>query len=73
MFTVDNNKKEVDDEIKKFAKFLTSTSIEELRENFEGDEDYMSAINKIEELFNDPDFVREYNLAEKNRLENEYK
>ena len=67
---IDNNyNKEVDEEIKKFSKFLKSTSIEELRENFEGDEEYMSSINKIEDLISDPNFAGAYDLEEKHRFE----
>ena len=65
----DKYNKGVDEEIKKFAKFLTSTSIEELRETFKGDEDYMSSIEKIEDLISDPNFAGAYDLEEKHRFE----
>lgn len=58
-------------EIEKMAKFLSMTSIEEMKREFKDDEKYMSAIRKVEELINDPEFVKEYMKAEMNQfLEN---
>ena len=50
-------------EIKKFSKFLKMTNIEEMREFFKGDKDYMDAIDKVEEYTKDPDFIGYYDEA----------
>ena len=53
-----------DSEIEKMAKFLSMTSIEEMKREFKDDEKYMRAIRKVEELLKDPEFVKEYMKAE---------
>ena len=64
-----NNKynKGVDEEMIKFSKLLKSNTIEELRENFRGDEEYMSGIEKIEDLISDPNFAGAYDLEERRK------
>ena len=59
-----NYKYNIDKEIKTFAEFLKSKSIIELEEKFKGDEDYMSAIRKIEDLSYDPEFAGQYDYEE---------
>ena len=39
------------------------TNIEEMREFFKGDKDYMDAIDKVEEYTKDPDFIGYYDEA----------
>lgn len=60
-----NYKYNIDKEIKSFAKFLKSRSILELEEKFKGDEAYMSAVRKIEDLSYDPEFAGQYDYEEK--------
>ena len=49
----DRYNKDIDEEIVKFSKLLKSKTIVELRENFEGDEEYMLGIDKVENLISD--------------------
>lgn len=60
-----NCKYNIDRNIKTFAEFLKSKSILELENRFKGDEDYMSAIRKIEDLSYDPEFAGQYDYEEK--------
>lgn len=59
-----NCKYNIDKEIKRFAEFLKTKSILELEEKFKGDENYMSAIRKIEDLSYDPEFAGQYDYEE---------
>lgn len=59
-----NCKYNIDKEIKLFAEFLKSKSILELESKFKGDEDYMSAVRKIEDLSYDPEFAGQYDYEE---------
>ena len=61
--------KEVKEEIRKFSKFIKTKTLEELKENFEGDEEYMCGIDKIEDLISDPNFAGAYDLEEKHKFE----
>ena len=65
----DRYNKDVDEEIVKFSKLLKSKTIEELRENFEGDEEYMSGIDKVEDLISDPNFAGAYDIEERRQEE----
>ena len=65
----DRYNKDIDEEIVKFSKLLKSKTIEELRENFEGDEDYMSGIDKVEDLISDPNFAGAYDIEERRQRE----
>ena len=65
----DRYNKDVDEEIVKFSKLLKSKTIEELRENFEGDEEYMSGIDKVEDLISDPNFAGAYDIEERRQRE----
>ena len=57
--------KDIPEEVIKFAKLLKAKSIEELVEEFEGDEEYMEAVGKLEELVMDPDFAGAYDKGAK--------
>lgn len=59
-----NSKYNIDKEIKTFAEFLKSKSILELEKKFKGDDNYMSAIRKIEDLSYDPEFAGQYDYEE---------
>ena len=56
--------KNIDERIIKFAKFLKTTTIKEMGEKFKGDNDYMAAIRKVEDLSTDPEFIGYYDLEE---------
>ena len=55
--------------IKKFIEFMASQTIEEMKERYEGDEEYMAAIRTVEELSTDPNFVGYYDLEEAHKQE----
>ena len=57
--------KDIPEEVIKFAKLLKAKSIDELVEEFEGDEEYMEAVGKLEELVMDPDFAGAYDKGAK--------
>ena len=59
--------KDVDSEIIKFSKFLKQTNLKELKKIFKGDEDYMAAVRKVEELSTDPRFIGYYDVEEAHR------
>ena len=59
-----NGEYNVAKEIKEFAEFFKSKSIQELEMKIKGDEDYMSAIRKIEDLSYDPEFAGQYDYQE---------
>ena len=65
----DRYNKDVDEEIVKFSKLLKSKTIEELKENFKGDEEYMSGIEKVEDLISDPNFAGAYDIEERRQEE----
>ena len=46
--------KDVNKEVIKFFEFLKMKSIEEMKEKYEGDEDYMKMVKKVEDYYNDP-------------------
>ena len=56
--------KNIDERIIKFAQFLKTNTIKEMVKRFKGDEDYMSAIRKVEDLSTDPDFIGYYDIEE---------
>ena len=57
--------KDIPEEVIKFAKLLKAKSIDELVEEFEGDEEYMEAVGKLEELVMAPDFAGAYDKGAK--------
>ena len=59
-----NYKYNIDRNIKTFAEFLKTKTILELEEKFKGDEAYMSAVRKIEDLSTDPEFAGQYDYEE---------
>jgi len=64
-----NQEYTISEEIKKLIRFLKMKSIEEMEEEFEGDEDYMACIRTVEELSTDPNFVGYYDIEEARRQE----
>ena len=54
-------------EVEKLVNFLNQKDIEGLKSKYEGDEEYMSCIRKVEELSTDPNFVGYYDLEEAHR------
>lgn len=42
-------------------------NITEMKEKFKGDDDYMAAIRKVEDLSTDPDFIGYYDIEEAKR------
>lgn len=54
----------IDEDIKKLVKFLKCKSITEMKEEFGGDEVYMAAVRKVEDLSRDPNFVGYYDIDE---------
>ena len=59
-----NYKYNIDKEIRKLATFLDKTNLLEMKNEFKGDDDYMAAIRKVEDLSTDPDFVGYYDVEE---------
>ena len=58
--------------LKKFAEFMKTDEISKLKEIFGGDEEYMEAAHKVEELAEDPDMIFYYNYEEKKQEELEF-
>ena len=54
----------VDNEIQKMVKLLRCKTIEEMEEKFKGDDVYMAAIRKVEDLSTDPNFIGYYDKEE---------
>jgi predicted transposase/invertase (TIGR01784 family) len=61
---VSNPKYNIDTEIKKVSELLKMTEITEMKEKFKGDESYMAAIRKVEDLSTDPNFIGYYDIEE---------
>ena len=66
-----NQEYTIDNEIVKFAKLLRAKSIEELKKEFKEDDNYMKAVNKIEELLMDPNFAGAYDVEERRAFDME--
>ena len=64
-----NKKYNIDKEIKKVVELLKTKSLEEMRDKFEGDEKYMAAIRRVEELSTDPNFIGYYDIEEARKWE----
>jgi predicted transposase/invertase (TIGR01784 family) len=62
-----NTKYNIDTEIKKVSELLKMTEINEMKEKFKGDESYMAAIRKVEDLSTDPNFIGYYDIEEARR------
>jgi len=56
--------KTVEKDIINFSKFLKLNSLKEMEEEFKGDDNYMAAIRKVEDLSTDPKFIGYYDLEE---------
>ena len=59
-----NNEYNIDKEVRKIAIFLKKKNLKEMEEEFKGDEKYMAAIRKVEDLSTDPNFVGYYDIEE---------
>ena len=59
-----NCKYNIDKEIKRFAEFLKTTSMSELKEKYKESDIYMSAVRKIEDLTKDPELAGQYDIEE---------
>jgi len=57
--------KGVPENIIRYAKFLKANSIEELRKISKGDEEFMDAVKKVEELMQDEEFIGLYDKEER--------
>jgi predicted transposase/invertase (TIGR01784 family) len=64
---IGNTKYNIDTEIKKVSELLKMTQIREMKEKFKGDESYMAAIRKVEDLSTDPNFIGYYDIEEARR------
>ena len=64
-----NMKYNIDSEIEKFVKLLSMKNIEEMKEKFSEDKNYMSAIEKVEEYMKDEEFIGVYDLEERRKWE----
>ncbi len=56
-----------DEVIKKTIELLLKKNIEEMKKAYQGDEMYMAAIRRVEDLSRDPRFVGYYDIEEANR------
>ena len=56
--------KGIDKRIIKYAEFLKMTNIEEMLKAYKGDESYMAAIRRVEDLSTDPNFIGYYDVEE---------
>lgn len=60
----------IDEELKKFARFLRQdVTIQELENEFKGEEKYMAALRTVEDLSTDPRFQGYYDVEEAHRQE----
>lgn len=61
-------------EVKELVDFLNTTDLDELKNKYEGNEEIMACVRRVEELREDPDFVRyyDYEEAHKQDLEASY-
>ena len=55
---------DIDEEIIEFSKFLKTTTLKMMKEEYKKDSDYMSAIRKVEDLSTDPKFIGYYDIEE---------
>ena len=54
-------------EVKELVDFLKSDNLEELKNKYEGNEEIMACVRRVEELREDPDFVRYYDYEESHK------
>ncbi len=66
---IENRKYNVDEEIKKFARFLKDRDLEKLANEFKGEKKYMAAIRTVEELSTNPEMVGYYDYEEAKKQE----
>jgi hypothetical protein len=61
----------INKEVKKVSELLKMTKVTEMKKKFKGDNDYMAAIRKVEDLSTDPNFVGYYDVEEARRQDKE--
>ncbi len=66
---ITNTKYNIDKEIQKFACFLKKTDLEEMGEEYEGDERYMAAKRTVKDLTSDPELIGYYDYEEERKRE----
>ena len=54
-------------EVKELVDFLNTTDLDELKNKYEGNEEIMACVRRVEELRADPDFVRYYDYEESHK------
>ncbi len=60
---ITNTNYNIDKDVRKFGEFLNSKlTIEELKVKYEGDEEYMDIVKKVEEFMRDNNLVQYYDL-----------
>ena len=65
-----NSKYNINKETKKLISLLKKKTVNEMEKEFKGDDTYMAAIRKVEDLSTDPDFVGYYDIEEARKQEN---
>ena len=55
---------DINEEIIEFSKFLKTTTLKMMKEEYKKDSDYMSAIRKVEDLSTNPKFIGYYDIEE---------
>ena len=59
-----NPKYNIGKEITKFLEFITSSEFSDIKNVSKGDEDYMAAFRKVEDLSTDPEFIGYYDYEQ---------
>jgi predicted transposase/invertase (TIGR01784 family) len=66
-----NSHYNINKEVKKVSELLKMNNVDEMKEKFKGDDDYMAAIRKVEDLSTNPNFVGYYDIEEARRQDKE--
>ena len=67
---ITNTNYNIDKDVRKFGKFLGSKlTIEELKEKYKGDEEYMDIVKKVEKFMRDNNLVQYYDLEASHKFE----
>ena len=67
---ITNTNYNIDKEVRKFGEFLSlKLSIEELKEKYRGDEEYMDIVEKVEKFMRDNNLVQYYDLEASHQYE----
>ena len=64
-----NSKYNINEDLIRFGKFLLASSLDELESISKGDNDYMAAFRKVEDLSSDPELIGYYDLEEARKFE----